>query len=46
MQAAGLAVIAHNSGGPKDDIITNEVNGFLASTPEEYAFYIDKLIND
>lgn len=37
MQAAGLAVIAHNSGGPKEDIIQNEINGFLAQTPEEYA---------
>ena len=40
MLAAGLIVIAHNSGGPKFDIInTNEGkrNGFLAETAEEYA---------
>lgn len=48
MMAAGLVTIAHNSGGPKADIIVDlkkEVNGnttqcrtgFLASTEEEYA---------
>ena len=39
MMAAGLITIAHNSAGPKEDIIGNEQNsvGFLASSKEEYA---------
>ncbi|KAJ3056735.1 asparagine-linked glycosylation protein [Rhizophlyctis rosea] len=38
--AAGVIPVAHNSAGPKLDIITpfkGEQPGFLASTPEEYA---------
>jgi len=45
--AAGLIMIAHNSGGPKSDIIVpldgannknkNKTTGFLASTADEYA---------
>lgn len=44
MMAAGLVVVAHNSGGPKDDIIETKDSsrtGFLASTPEEYADAIE-----
>jgi len=42
MMAAGLLVVAHNSGGPKADIVTvggddNHVTGFLASTDAEFA---------
>jgi alpha-1,2-mannosyltransferase len=40
MMAAGLLVIAHNSGGPKADIITplnGNKTGYLAATAEEYA---------
>ena len=47
MLAAGLMVVAHNSGGPMMDIITDIAlglnssntlyNGFLASSPDEYA---------
>lgn len=42
MLAAGLLVIAHNSGGPALDIIKTQTNsseqtGYLASTEEEYA---------
>jgi alpha-1,2-mannosyltransferase len=44
MMAAGLIVIAHNSGGPKTDIVVPLPNatrtattGFLASTVDEYA---------
>jgi alpha-1,2-mannosyltransferase len=37
MMARGLIVVAHNSGGPKSDIIHQGVDGFLASTDEEYA---------
>ena len=37
MMAAGLLVVAHNSGGPRTDIITPKRTGFLASTVDEYA---------
>jgi alpha-1,2-mannosyltransferase len=40
MMAAGLIVVAHNSGGPKMDILRDlaqEDSGFLATTIEEYA---------
>jgi alpha-1,2-mannosyltransferase len=46
MMAAGLIVIAHNSGGPKSDIVvplhdntqnTMLTTGFLASNVDEYA---------
>jgi alpha-1,2-mannosyltransferase len=45
MMAAGLLVIAHNSGGPKMDIIVPSAPdpgavGFLAATVEEYAMCI------
>ncbi|XP_014230466.1 GDP-Man:Man(3)GlcNAc(2)-PP-Dol alpha-1,2-mannosyltransferase [Trichogramma pretiosum] len=38
--AAGLIMVAHASGGPRTDIITEQptsLNGFLAQEPEEYA---------
>ncbi|KAI2505068.1 ALG11 mannosyltransferase N-terminus [Fragilaria crotonensis] len=41
MMAAGLLVVAHNSGGPKQDIVVVTSNGkrtgFLATTVEEFA---------
>ena len=37
MMAAGLLTIAHNSGGPKSDIVQPEISGFLACTEDEYA---------
>lgn len=38
MMAAGLLVVAHNSGGPKSDIVARpSETGFLATTAEEYA---------
>ena len=39
MMAAGLYTIAHNSGGPKEDIIGSQKTpcGELAITPDEYA---------
>jgi alpha-1,2-mannosyltransferase len=37
MMAAGLLVIAHDSGGPKSDILHPGVSGFLATSAEEYA---------
>lgn len=35
--AAGLIMVAHNSGGPKTDIIEDGVNGFLANSETEFA---------
>mmetsp|Transcript_3709 Transcript_3709/g.7945 ORF Transcript_3709/g.7945 Transcript_3709/m.7945 type:complete len:449 (+) Transcript_3709:448-1794(+) len=37
LMAAGLITLAHDSGGPKADIIHPSKNGFLAATAEEYA---------
>ncbi len=38
LMAAGLVTIAHNSAGPKLDIIgDSNLCGFLATTPQEYA---------
>jgi alpha-1,2-mannosyltransferase len=47
MMAAGLIVIAHNSGGPKSDIIIpfeGKQTGYLATTPEEYAAAVYKVM--
>ena len=44
MIAGGLIVIAHDSGGPKLDIIKNE-NGFLASNNEEYVDHMIEIIS-
>lgn len=43
--AAGLIMIANNSAGPKMDIIDNELNGYLASTLEEYVKIIEEVLN-
>ncbi|XP_066602535.1 GDP-Man:Man(3)GlcNAc(2)-PP-Dol alpha-1,2-mannosyltransferase-like isoform X1 [Prorops nasuta] len=46
--AAGLIMVAHDSGGPKADIIetrNDSLNGFLAKDAEEYAQIILKIIN-
>lgn len=43
LMAAGVVVIAHNSGGPKSDIV-KEGSGYLASTKEEYANYISAVL--
>jgi alpha-1,2-mannosyltransferase len=37
MMAAGVIVVAHNSGGPKLDIVTPHQTGYLATTAGEYA---------
>jgi len=37
MMAAGLVTVAHNSGGPKMDIVRDGETGYLARTAEEYA---------
>ena len=47
MMAAGLVVVAHNSGGPKDDIINiskQSRTGYLASNSQEYADIIEDLL--
>ena len=48
MMAAGLLTIAHRSGGPLMDIVTEDSgarNGFLAVTAQEYAAHIAFIIN-
>ena len=48
MMAAGLLTIAHRSGGPLMDIITEEAgtrNGFLAVTAQEYAAHIAFIVS-
>ena len=44
--AAGLITVAHNSGGPKLDIIDDGVTGFLANdSDEEFSQILYKIIN-
>ena len=56
MMAAGVVVVAHRSGGPKQDILvplshcdgevcTFEKVGYLAETPEEYAECLGKALD-
>jgi alpha-1,2-mannosyltransferase len=44
MMAAGLITIAHNSGGPKLDIVKPGETGFLATTADEYASCIHQAL--
>ncbi len=48
MMAHGVITVAHNSGGPKSDIVItspeDKRNGFLADTPEGYADAFSKII--
>ncbi|ELR14454.1 asparagine-linked glycosylation 11 (alpha-1,2-mannosyltransferase) family protein [Acanthamoeba castellanii str. Neff] len=44
MMAAGLVTIAHNSGGPKTDIVEHGQTGFLAATEEEYAECMERAL--
>jgi len=37
MQASGIILCAHNSGGPKMDIVTHGKTGYLATDAQEYA---------
>lgn len=37
LMAAGVVVVAHNSGGPKADIVRHGETGYLAETADEYA---------
>lgn len=44
--AAGVIAVAHNSGGPRDDILVNNMGkpvGFLATTKEEYTTTLMKI---
>lgn len=41
--AAGLIMVAHDSGGPKTDIIEDGVNGFLANSEAEFAEKLVKI---
>ena len=43
--AAGLITVAHDSGGPKIDIIDNGVNGFLATDFVSFAETLEKIVN-
>ncbi len=40
LMAAGVITIAHNSGGPKFDIVKHEQTGFLAESKQEYAEFM------
>ncbi len=42
--AAGNIMVAHNSGGPKMDIVRLWISGFLAETPREYAESMAEII--
>lgn len=47
LQAAGVIPVAHNSGGPKSDIVVpyqGKPTGYLASTPAEYAEQFAKIL--
>lgn len=42
--AGGLVMLANNSGGPMMDIIDHGVSGYLASTAEEYADIMYRIV--
>lgn len=42
---SGVIAVAHNSGGPKSDIILNDDEGYLCTSVEEYADAIEKIIS-
>ena len=44
MMAAGLIVVAHNSGGPASDIVHPGETGFLATTADEYATALEQAL--
>lgn len=48
MMAAGLITIAHNSGGPKSDIISDVQSrtGYLACSEEEYSNAMNTILNE
>ena len=44
LMAAGTIVVAHDSGGPRMDIIREGETGFLATDAEEYARQMARVI--
>ena len=45
--ASGVIAIAHNSGGPKLDIVGDDgVKGFVATTAGEYAYAMERVLWD
>lgn len=50
MMAHGVITVAHNSGGPKSDIVItspeDKRNGFLADTPEGYADAFSRIMDE
>lgn len=44
MMAAGAIVLAHNSGGPKMDIVDEGQTGFLASDIDSYATMMRQIL--
>jgi alpha-1,2-mannosyltransferase len=46
LMAAGLITIAHNSGGPKLDIISPGKTGFLADTVDSYAETMSQIFDN
>jgi alpha-1,2-mannosyltransferase len=48
MLAAGLVVIAHNSAGPKEDILVGDSKefGFLAESLDDYSELFERAIKD
>lgn len=46
LMAAGVITIAHNSGGPRSDIVQPGVTGYLAATAEEYGRVIADVLQN
>jgi len=46
LMAAGVVPIAHNSGGPRKDIVKPGETGFLAETADEYADCMYKVLKE
>lgn len=44
MMAAGVIVIGHDSGGPKADIVTPQISGFLAQDEDSYAAAVEQVL--
>jgi alpha-1,2-mannosyltransferase len=44
LMAGGVITVAHNSAGPRLDIITDKVDGFLACNVGEYAECISQAV--
>eukprot|EP00028_Trichosphaerium_sp_Am-I-7-wt_P000179 CAMPEP_0168528578 /NCGR_PEP_ID=MMETSP0405-20121227/13341_1 /TAXON_ID=498012 /ORGANISM="Trichosphaerium sp, Strain Am-I-7 wt" /LENGTH=171 /DNA_ID=CAMNT_0008552027 /DNA_START=462 /DNA_END=977 /DNA_ORIENTATION=+ len=46
LMAGGAVVVAHNSGGPKKDIVLDGVTGYLCKTADEYCQKVCTLLDD